>query len=50
QALDTLRQTAKNGQNTMPAFMNAVKTYATLGEMTAVLKEVYGTFQEPVRL
>ncbi|MFQ5398701.1 MAG: methylmalonyl-CoA mutase [Anaerolineae bacterium] len=50
QALDTLRQTAKNGQNTMPAFMDAVKTYATLGEMTAVLKEVYGTFQEPVRL
>ena len=49
-ALDNLRETAKHGRNTMPAFMDAVRTYATLGEMTAVLKEVYGTFQEPVRL
>lgn len=34
----------------MPAMMTAVPTHATLGEITGVLKEVYGTFQEPVRL
>lgn len=50
EALAQLRLAAMNGQNVMPALLSAVKAYATLGEMTAVLKEVYGVFQEPVRL
>ena len=49
-ALAKLRQVAENDQNTMPALMEAVRAYATLGEMMAVLKEVYGEFREPVRL
>ena len=49
-ALARLREAALNGQNTMPALMEAVKAYTTLGEMMGVLKEVYGVFQEPVRL
>ena len=32
----------------MPAVIEAVKAYATVGEITAVLKEVYGEYQEPV--
>ncbi len=50
QALDSLRQAAESGDNLMPYFMDAVRTYATLGEMTGVLKEVFGEFREPVRL
>ena len=34
----------------MPAAFEAVRAYATLGEMTAVMKEVFGEFSEPVRL
>ena len=49
-ALDEVRQTAVSGQNLMPSMMNAVRTYATLGEITSTLKDVFGTFQEPVRL
>jgi methylmalonyl-CoA mutase N-terminal domain/subunit len=33
----------------MPALMQAVRAYATLGEMMGVLKAVYGKFREPVR-
>jgi len=32
----------------MPSMMRAVSSYATLGEITGVLKEVFGEFQEPV--
>ncbi len=31
----------------MPFLLESVKAYATLGEMTRVLKEVYGEFKEP---
>ncbi len=50
QALGKVRRAAQEGQNTMPALMEAVQAYATLGEITRVLKDVFGTFQEPVRL
>ena len=49
-ALDRVREVAANGQNIMPAMMDAVRAYATLGEMTKVLKSVFGEFEEPVRL
>ncbi|MFQ5410166.1 MAG: methylmalonyl-CoA mutase, partial [Anaerolineales bacterium] len=49
-ALEQVRAAAENGQNLMPATMQSVRVYATLGEITKVLKEVFGTFQEPVRL
>jgi len=48
--LEKIRQVAANGENVMPVMMEAVQAYATLGEITQTLKEVYGTFQEPVRL
>lgn len=48
--LAQVRETAVAGQNVMPAMMTAVRAYATLGEITDMLKEVYGSFQKPVRL
>jgi methylmalonyl-CoA mutase N-terminal domain/subunit len=32
----------------MPFVLEAVRAYATLGEMTQVLKDVFGEFREPV--
>jgi methylmalonyl-CoA mutase N-terminal domain/subunit len=49
-ALGALRHAALGGDNVMPALMRAVQVYATLGEMTSVLRELYGVFREPVTL
>ena len=32
--------------NTMPALLDAVRAYATIGEMCDVLREVWGEYQE----
>ncbi|MCP4424552.1 MAG: methylmalonyl-CoA mutase [Chloroflexi bacterium] len=48
--LALVRETAVAQQNVMPAMMTAVRAYATLGEITQALKDVYGEFREPVRL
>ena len=47
QALDKLRIACAGTENTMPYLMDAVRAYATLGEIIAVMKEVFGTYQEP---
>lgn len=47
-ALDDLRARAKDGTNTMPAFMRAAHAFCTLGEQMDVLREVYGVYVEPV--
>jgi methylmalonyl-CoA mutase N-terminal domain/subunit len=49
-ALDQIREVSSAGGNVMPVMIDAVRSYATLGEITQVLKEVYGTFREPVSL
>ena len=46
-ALDELRKAAERGDNVMPYVLNAVKAYATLGEIMNTLKEVYGVYVEP---
>ena len=33
----------------MPAMMDAVKAYATVGEMTREMVQVFGRYKEPVR-
>jgi methylmalonyl-CoA mutase N-terminal domain/subunit len=33
----------------MPSAIDAVEAYATVGEVCATLKRVYGSYQEPVR-
>ncbi len=50
EVLEKVRQVATHGGNLMPVMMDAVKAYATLGEITQALKDVFGTFHEPVRL
>jgi methylmalonyl-CoA mutase N-terminal domain/subunit len=47
QALDRLRIACRGTENTMPYILEAVRSYATLGEIVAVMKEVFGTYQEP---
>ena len=46
-ALQSLRAAAREGRNTMPAFMACAHAYCTLGEQMDVLREVYGVYQEP---
>lgn len=48
-ALGKLKRDAREGRNVMPAVMEAVGLYATVGEICGILKEVFGTYQEPVR-
>ena len=47
QALDRLRLACQGTENTMPHILNAVRAYATLGEIIGVMKEVFGTYREP---
>jgi methylmalonyl-CoA mutase N-terminal domain/subunit len=49
-ALDALCQAAETQQNLMPYFIEAVKTYATIGEITRALKKVFGEYREPVNI
>ncbi len=46
-SIDTLKKTALNGQNVMPSLVECCKSYATVGEMADVFREVYGVFEEP---
>jgi len=46
-ALDHLRRAAARGENTMPATIEAVRAYATLGEICSALRDVYGVYEEP---
>jgi methylmalonyl-CoA mutase N-terminal domain/subunit len=45
--LDKLRIACEGTENTMPYIMEAVHAYATLGEIISVMKEVFGTYEEP---
>ncbi len=47
QALDRLRIACQGTENTMPFIIEAVRSYATLGEMIAVMKGVFGIYEEP---
>jgi methylmalonyl-CoA mutase N-terminal domain/subunit len=44
--LSKLHDIADKGENLMPIIIDAVKAYATLGEITDVLKRVYGEYKE----
>ena len=43
--LRSLEQAARGSDNLMPPLLEAVKAYATLGEMMDVLREVFGEYQ-----
>jgi len=48
--LSSLKEAAASKENLMPFIYEAVKAYATLGEITNVLREVFGEFRESVIL
>jgi methylmalonyl-CoA mutase N-terminal domain/subunit len=50
QALDKLRIACQGTENSMPYILEAVRRYATLGEIIDVMREVFGTYQEPTWL
>jgi methylmalonyl-CoA mutase N-terminal domain/subunit len=48
--LDALKRAAEGTENTMPYLVDAVRAYATLGEICDSLRGVFGTYQETTRL
>ena len=38
---------ARNGDNLMPSIVDAVREYATLGEICDIFREVYGVYRDP---
>src|SRR6266480_4068482 len=46
-ALEKLKRAAQRSENTMPATIEAVQAYATLGEICSALRDVYGVYEEP---
>jgi methylmalonyl-CoA mutase N-terminal domain/subunit len=47
QALEEVREVAKSDKNIMPVLIEAVKTYATVGEISDVMRDVFGEYREP---
>jgi methylmalonyl-CoA mutase, N-terminal domain len=45
-SLDALRRTARGRENVMTPILDAVRAYATLGEMCDALREVWGEYEE----
>ena len=48
-ALQRVGDDAATGHNVIPGIIDAVKSYATVGELTNCLVAVYGRYDEPVR-
>ncbi len=46
-SLDHLRRVCEGTENTMPAILDAVRAYATLGEIMDVFRSVFGEYMEP---
>ena len=44
--LNALRAAAKGSENLMPFIYDAVKSYATLGEICDAMRDVFGTYEE----
>ncbi len=46
-ALEALQEGAETSRNLMPLILDAVREYATVGELSTTLKRVFGTYIEP---
>jgi methylmalonyl-CoA mutase, N-terminal domain len=44
--LDAIKKAAQDGENTMYPVIEAVRAYATVGEISSAMQEVYGTYRE----
>lgn len=49
-SLDALKRAAQGPENTMPFILDAVRSYATVGEICGALREVFGTYTETTRV
>jgi methylmalonyl-CoA mutase N-terminal domain/subunit len=49
-ALSALRRAASGHENTMPYILDAVRAYATLGEICEAFRSVFGAYQETAHL
>lgn len=47
EALENVLEVAKGGENIMPAIIDAVKAYATVGEVSDALRKAFGEYREP---
>jgi len=45
--LEKVRQVAQSDENIMPALIEAAKVYATVGEISDALRDVFGEYREP---
>jgi methylmalonyl-CoA mutase N-terminal domain/subunit len=50
EALDALKRDAEGKENTMPRILDAVRAYATLGEICDSLRDVFGAYQETAHI
>jgi methylmalonyl-CoA mutase, N-terminal domain len=48
-ALDAVRRTARDGGNLVPPIIDAVEAMATVGEISDVMREVFGEYREAVQ-
>jgi methylmalonyl-CoA mutase N-terminal domain/subunit len=46
ESLEKLKEVLRNGDNTFPYILEAVKTYATMGEVCDAMREVHGAYRE----
>ncbi len=49
-SLDALKRAAEGTENTMPRILDAVRAYATLGEICDALRGVFGSYQEKAHI
>jgi methylmalonyl-CoA mutase N-terminal domain/subunit len=49
-SLDALRRAAGGSENTMPYILDAVRAYASLGEIMDALRSVFGIYREAARI
>lgn len=49
-ALDSIRDACANDQNVMPHLIEAAHAYCTLGEITDIMREVFGLYEEPLHI
>ncbi|KXZ38904.1 methylmalonyl-CoA mutase [Alkalithermobacter thermoalcaliphilus JW-YL-7 = DSM 7308] len=50
QNLERLKKACSSDENLMPYILDAVKSYATLGEICGVMREVFGEYKQSVQL
>jgi methylmalonyl-CoA mutase N-terminal domain/subunit len=50
EALDAVREASEAGDNVMPALVDAVKAYATMGEIMDVFEAQYGEYRETISM